>query len=584
MGDVKISRKADYACKVQQKIFQSNQLGTRESYEIIMPGRVSVDCLPQIQTAYKLRSYSLNNVSSEFLKEQKDDVHYSQITPLFQKDEYGRRTLAHYCLKDAQLPIKLCNKLMIVLQLFEMAKVTGVTLLTLTKSGQQVRMISLLARYTKQHDLLIPVRTNKGEATRMADSSEEEGLEGATVLEPLKGFYDKNDPIATLDFNSLYPSIMIAHNLCYSTLINPRNFDVNQFNADHKTKFASFEELVADSEYVTKTPQNCYFVKPAVQKGLLPDILRELLAARKKAKKDMKAATDPITVKVLNGRQLALKVTANSLYGFTGALQTGKLPSIEISSSVTSFGRQMIELTKNTVESYFVKGKVIEIKKEDGTLDEAIEITKNAQVVYGDTDSVMIRFGCTFLQAFKLAVFAAGIVNKHFQKPINLDFEKVYCPYLLISKKRYAGLYWTRTDVYDKIDVKGLELVRRDNCQLVVIAMKGALQRLLVEGNREAAVEFIKTVVNDLVTDRIDLQLLVISKAYSQSMETYKNKSQPHLTVVEKLKARGQTVKIGDRIPYVIIRSSEKELYKRSEDPQYALQKSLPIDTDYYLH
>lgn len=128
----------------------------------------------------------------------------------------------------------------------------------------------------------------------------------------------------------------------------------------------------------------------------------------------MKAATDPLTVKVLNGRQLALKVTANSLYGFTGALQTGKLPSIEISSSVTSFGRQMIELTKNTVESYFVKGKVIEIKKEDGSIDEVIPITKNAQVVYGDTDSVMIRFGCTFLQAFKLAVFAAGIVNKHF--------------------------------------------------------------------------------------------------------------------------------------------------------------------------
>ena len=116
---------------------------------------------------------------------------------------------------------------MIVLQLFEMAKVTGVTLLTLTKSGQQVRMISLLARYTKQHDLLIPVRTHKGEMTRITESAEEEGLEGATVLEPLKGFYDKNDPIATLDFNSLYPSIMIAHNLCYSTLINPRNFDIN---------------------------------------------------------------------------------------------------------------------------------------------------------------------------------------------------------------------------------------------------------------------------------------------------------------------------------------------------------------------
>ena len=108
---------------------------------------------------------------------------------------------------------------------------------------------------------------------------------------------------------------------------------------------------------------------------------------------------------------------------------------------------------------------------------------KNAMVVYGDTDSVMVRFGCTFEESFPLAVHAAALVTKEFLKPISLEFEKVYCPFLLVNKKRYAGLYWTNPKAYDKIDVKGLELVRRDNCQLVAITQKGALEHLLVEGD-----------------------------------------------------------------------------------------------------
>lgn len=76
----------------------------------------------------------------------------------------------------------------------------------------------------------------------------------------------------------------------------------------------------------------------------------------------------------------------------------------------------------------------------------------------------MVKFGVTFEQSFAIARHAARLVTKDFIKPINLDFEKVYCPYLLITKKRYAGLYFTRPEKYDKIDVKGLELVRRDNC------------------------------------------------------------------------------------------------------------------------
>lgn len=125
--------------------------------------------------------------------------------------------------------------------------------------------------------------------------------EGATVIEPNKGYYDC--PIATLDFSSLYPSIMMAHNLCYTTLLNQSTI----------TKL----DLTPD-QYI-KTPSSNLFVKSTVRKGLLPEILEHLLTARKKAKADLKNEQDPFKKKVLDGRQLALKISANSVYGFTGA-------------------------------------------------------------------------------------------------------------------------------------------------------------------------------------------------------------------------------------------------------------------------
>ena len=140
-------------------------------------------------------------------------------------------------------------------------------------------------------------------------------------------YYDV--PIATLDFASLYPSIMMAHNLCYSTLLSPQSISAYGLNPD---------------DFI-KTPSGDLFVKSKVRKGLLPTILEDLISARKKAKADLKKETDPFRKAVLDGRQLALKISANSVYGFTGAT-VGKLPCIPISQSVTAFGRQMIEQTK----------------------------------------------------------------------------------------------------------------------------------------------------------------------------------------------------------------------------------------------
>ena len=99
---------------------------------------------------------------------------------------------------------------------------------------------------------------------------------------------------------------------------------------------------------LTKTPNGDFFVKPHMKKGILPIILQELLSARKRAKQELAKATDPFEKAVLDGRQLALKISANSVYGFTGA-QVGQLPCLAISSSVTAFGRVMIEKTRELV-------------------------------------------------------------------------------------------------------------------------------------------------------------------------------------------------------------------------------------------
>lgn len=201
-----------------------------------------------------------------------------------------------------------------------------------------------------------------------------------------------------------------------------------------------------DTDY-ERTPNGDYFVKKSLHSGILPEILEELLSARKQAKKELAEATDPFMQAVLNGRQLALKISANSVYGFTGA-QTGTLPCLAISSSVTAYGREMINQTKTIVETTYNKKNGYEF---------------DSKVIYGDTDSVMIKFGTSSIaEAMRLGKEAAGNISLTFIKPIKLEFEKVYCPYLLMAKKKYAGLLYTKPDKHDKIDAKGIETVRRD--------------------------------------------------------------------------------------------------------------------------
>lgn len=527
---------------IKESVIQSKQMGRRENKQVNFEGRVPFDLLFVLLRDYKLRSYTLNAVSYHFLQEQKEDVHHSIITDLQNGTDQTRRRLAMYCLKDAYLPLRLLNKLMCIVNYMEMARVTGVSLASLLTRGQQIKVVSQLLRKAREAGYLMPTYTSQG--------GDNEQFEGATVIEPARGYYP--EPIATLDFASLYPSIMMAHNLCYTTLIKP---------SDRK-------KLDLKDEDVTQTPAGNYFVKPTVRKGLLPEILESLLSARKKAKADLKSETDPFKRSVLDGRQLALKISANSVYGFTGA-QVGKLPCLEISGSVTAYGRTMIEMTKNEVEKRY-------------TIDNGYKA--NAYVIYGDTDSVMVNFKApTVPEAMELGREAAEFVSAKFIKPIKLEFEKVYFPYLLINKKRYAGLYWTKTETYDKMDCKGIETVRRDNSPLVANLMNTCLQKLLIERNPQEAVEYVKSVISDLLCNRIDISQLVITKELTKHDYAAK---QAHVELAAKMKKRdpGNAPKLGDRVPYVITAAAKSTpAYQKAEDPVYVLENNIPIDFQYYL-
>ena len=523
--------------------FSSAAYGTHENIDTNIAGRLIFDVMQFVRREYKLSSYTLNNVSSEFLGQTKEDVKYNQIKELFNGDDVTRQRIASYCVKDAWLPQQLLDKLNVIINQVEMARVTGVPINMLLSRGQQIKVLSMIHRKSLQLGYIIPT---------LDRSNQSEKYEGATVIEPKKGYYE--EPIATLDFASLYPSIMIAHNICYSTLI-PDSMEI-------------------DESRVERSPTGNRFLKKSEREGVLPIILRELLAARKVAKKDMAKETDPLKKAVQNGRQLALKVSANSVYGFTGAT-VGQLPCLAISRTVTSYGRTMIEMTqKKVMERYCIKNGY----------------EHDAMIVYGDTDSVMVKFGVkTVEEAMKLGKEAAEYVSGFFPDPVRLEFEKVYFPYLLMNKKRYAGLFWTKPEKWDKLDAKGIETVRRDNCRLVRILVDTCLKKLLIDRSPEDAVEYVKSTLSALLQNQIDISLLVITKALGKKADDdgkgYKAKA-AHVELAKRMAQRdpGSAPKVGDRVAYVIIEKDKgAKAYTKSEDPIYVLENNIQIDVNWYL-
>lgn len=176
--------------RMKNTTFESSAYGKRNNVETTIDGRVIFDMLPYMQRNHKLSSYTLNSVCSEFLGQQKEDVHHSIISDLQNGSDADRHRLAMYCLKDALLPLRLLEKLSVLVNYIEMARVTGVPVSYLIARGQQIKVYSMILRKCRTEKLLVPTMNRSG------GSPDATGYEGATVLEPIKGYYQV--PIATL--------------------------------------------------------------------------------------------------------------------------------------------------------------------------------------------------------------------------------------------------------------------------------------------------------------------------------------------------------------------------------------------------
>ena len=311
------------------KVLASSALGSNTLKMVPMVGRYVFDMFQDVKREHKLESYSLNNVSKVFLNDQKIDMPVREMFARYKEaDPVRLGEVAEYCLKDTELPHRISEKLCLIQNAIEMAKATWVPLAYLSERGQQIKVFSQVCRKARELGFMVP--TIKVDRNATSDDQ----YQGATVLDAQTGAYYA--PITALDFASLYPSIMRAHNLCFSTLVLDRQY----MNLPGVT-------------YETFGPHTFAQDVPS----LLPVILNELAAFRKKAKKDMAAAEGTPMEAIYNGKQLAYKISMNSIYGFTGASK-GMLPCVAIASSVTFRGRQMIEETKTYVETHFPGAKV----------------------------------------------------------------------------------------------------------------------------------------------------------------------------------------------------------------------------------
>ena len=546
-------------CKYVAKQLSSSALGQNVLKMVPMSGRYIFDLFQLVKAEHRLESYSLNNVSLEFLGDKKNDMPIKELFELY-KSGADLTRVADYCKKDTELPLKIMKKLYTFENLVEMAKATWVPLSFLSERGQQIKVFSQIAKKARELNFFIPTidqyeaikkmhRLNPGKTEDEIKKMiyEENRFEGATVLDAQCGAY--YGPITALDFASLYPSIMMAHNLCYSTLVMDK-------------KYANLPGVTYETHGEHVFAQNV--------PSLLPDILADLKKFRKKAKQDMARSKGTHMYHIYNGKQLAYKISMNSVYGFTGASR-GILPCIPIAATVTAQGRTMIQLSKEYVEKNF----------------------PGAKVRYGDTDSIMVEFDIgvklgedAIEYSWQLGERAAEEITGIFKQPNELELEKVYCPYFLYSKKRYAAKMWIMGQdgiEFDKVDIKGLQVVRRDNCPFVRETCQELINMLLESSDPSGALAYINDKRNDLKNGEVPMEKLILSKRLGDS---YKNCNLAHVAVRDKIKQRmpGSEPLSGDRVQFVIVKGPKKaKMYEKAEDPKWVIDNNLELDYEYYL-
>nr|AAO46909.1 DNA polymerase [Sus barbatus lymphotropic herpesvirus 1] len=551
----------------------------RSNTKVKISGLVVIDMYMISKEKLSLSNYKLNTVAKECVGEKKEDVSYKEIPALFKGSANDRARLGLYCVQDSILVMDLLKYFMTHVEISEIAKIANIPMRRVITDGQQIRVFSCLLASAKSRGYILPV----------SQTANFEGYQGATVISPLSGFY--NTPVLVVDFASLYPSIIQAHNLCYSTLIHHEDLHKHP-----QLKESDYETFVISSGPV-------HFVKKHISESLLSNLLTTWLAKRKTIRKELAACNDPKLKTILDKQQLAIKVTCNAVYGFTG-VASGMLPCLKIAETVTTQGRAMLEKTKIFVENL------------NHTMLQAIcypldipllpkDVTMPFKVVYGDTDSLFIN--CPGYSTETVVAFgdqlAQHITDKLFTSPIKLESEKVFNCLLLLTKKRYVGILSN-----DRILMKGVDLVRKTACTYVQETSKAVLDLVLNDETvRDAAnflskrkislcfeqglpegfvkvIDILNKAYRELSENRVPVQKLIYSTELNKDFSCYKSHNLPHLAVYKKILARNEEPpQVHDRIPYVFISGTGTLVSDMAEDPAFVEANKIPIARDLYF-
>lgn len=542
--------------------------GNRASTTIRMNGRIQLDLMKYAAQEWKIPR-SLNFVanwvfekaseSNRSLKKEdfvKLDLPFYELHEKYTMSSHDRGQVAQYCAVDTQVPLRIAFIKQVFLAAIEFSRLTGLTIDEILNKKQTARGFAKLSKYVHEHGYMIPEWPERFvQDMRLREMMfGADNYEGAYVFPPERGFYLA--PIATLDFAGLYPSIMRGFRLCYTTLIlDPA------FLQDPSVEYR--REEIPDKSDPSKPPFVLYWCTNS--DPLLYKILTDVGDARKAAKKEKSKyeGVDPFLYDLFDARQNSLKLIANSLYGFTGAKMI-ELSCLAIAASVTAHGREGIQQTRDYVE--------------------ANEPT--AHVIYGDTDSVMIKFpdDTSLEYAFTRAKQLAAEVTRLFPKEVSLEFEKVFKPSAFYIKKNYAGLKYTDLNKKPEYAVKGLAPVRGDKIPFVKNLSNTVLKTLLYDSDANLAVERIKEALEDMLSGRVDASEFVQEKKLAKMPDEYPENC-VHAKVAREMGRRDPSAapKAGEIIPFFVVQGNKKGINAVDCDHFYANRNKYTLDMHYYL-
>ncbi|KAL4797109.1 DNA polymerase family B-domain-containing protein [Aspergillus venezuelensis] len=386
----------------------------------------------------------------------------------------------------------------------------------------------------------------EGEDDDAADKKKKDKYKGGLVFEPERGLYDRF--VLVMDFNSLYPSIIQEYNICFTTV-------------DRKAS--------AENEQDEKVPE-----VPAsdTEQGILPRLIATLVGRRREVKKLMKdKRATPEQLATWDTKQLAFKLTANSMYGCLGYTQS-RFYARPLAMLTTFKGREILRSTKELVES------------------------QQLRVIYGDTDSVMINTNMdTISDALKVGEELKKAINERYRL-LEIDIDNIFRRLLLHAKKKYAAINMTQVDgkYVDKLEVKGLDMKRREYCALSKEASQRLLNEVLSGEDQELVLnrvhDYLRELAGKMREFTVPVQKYVIYTKLSKRPEEYPNKeSMPPAQVALRELARGKTVRPNDVISYIVTSGDSETSSLPAAKRSYTLQdvikpdSGLKPDIEFYL-